>query len=396
MKLPQFFSFGSHSKLPNAALDLENVQQHIEKALQATGLDSRSTPQLQKAMDVIQRSLASAGLMPGRHGGVSPAPAPKDASLIIDVVARELDEQRAPPAGGKATPEAAAGRSVSGKYTSPIGSRAYQVYLPTGHTASTPLPMVVMLHGCTQSPDDFAAGTRMNTLADREGFIVVYPAQSKNANGSKCWNWFRTQDQARDGGEPALIAGIVEEVAARYPVDRSRIFVAGLSAGAAMAVILGQTYPDLFAAVGVHSGLAYGAAHDMPTAFSAMSGDPRGTGRTVPAARFVPTIVFHGDRDSTVNPGNGLEVASQALTHAGHSQTERALHESVEAQVTPGGQRYTRTVHLDGAGRPRIEQWLLHGAGHAWSGGSTAGSYTDPTGPDASEAMLRFFMAQAA
>ncbi len=396
MKLPRFFSFGSNSKLPGATLDIEKVQQRIQKALQSNGLDSHSTPQLQNAMEVIQRSLASAGLMPGRDAGSSPAPTTKNPSVVIDVVARTLDEQRAAPTNPAAKPEAAAGRSVNGKYTSAVGSRTYQVYLPIGYTAAQPLPMVVMLHGCTQSPDDFAAGTGMNALADREGFIVVYPAQSKNANGSKCWNWFRTQDQARDGGEPALIAGIVEEVVGGYSVDRSRIFVAGLSAGAAMAVILGQTHPEVFAAVGAHSGLAYGAAHDVPTAFSAMGGDPRGRSRGASAAPFVPTIVFHGDRDPTVNSGNGLEVVSQALAQAGRSPADAALREAVEVQVAPGGQRYTRTVHRDAAGRPRVEQWLLHGAGHAWSGGSTAGSYTDPAGPDASEAMLRFFMAQAA
>ncbi|MGQ4660974.1 extracellular catalytic domain type 1 short-chain-length polyhydroxyalkanoate depolymerase [Lysobacter sp. F6437] len=219
------------------------------------------------------------------------------------------------------------------------------------------------------------------------GFLVAYPARTARANGSKCWNWFRTDDQARGRGEPAMIAGIVGEVAADYRVDPQRVFVAGLSAGAAMAVILGETYPDVFAAVGAHSGLPFGAAHDMGSAFTAMStgaqrnaANSSGRGDT-PA---VSTIVFHGDADHTVAPGNGQAIVRDAT--AGTTQS------STHAGVAPGGRAYKQEVFVGTAGQPRVEYWTVHGAGHAWSGGSKRGTYTDPSGPDASAEMVRFFL----
>jgi poly(hydroxyalkanoate) depolymerase family esterase len=264
--------------------------------------------------------------------------------------------------------------------------------------------MVVMLHGCTQSADDFAAGTQMNRQADEHGFLVVYPEQAAHANPGKCWNWFSPQDQQRGAGEPALIAGIVAEVARTHNVDPARIFVAGLSAGAAMAVVLGETYPELFAGVGAHSGLPYGSAHDIPSAMAAMKGG-RGAkaAQTAPAGaagtrrnkplRPVPTIVFHGDRDHTVQHSNGQHIAMQAQdAHMATLGTD-GLQATTHAGVARGGRRFKRTVHCDAQGFARIESWTVAGAGHAWSGGHASGSYTDATGPDASAEMVRFFMA---
>jgi poly(hydroxyalkanoate) depolymerase family esterase len=242
-----------------------------------------------------------------------------------------------------------------------------------------------MLHGCTQSPDDFAAGTRMNVVAEEHTCLVAYPAQAASANASKCWNWFSPRDQQRGGGEPSLIAGITRHIMRDYAVDPERVYVAGLSAGAAAAAIMGTTYPDLYAAIGVHSGLACGAASDLPSAFAAMSqGDApvRGSG----SRRMIPTIVFHGDRDSTVHPRNGDQVVAQSASAVAGLQT------SVQRGRVPGGHAYSRTLHADARGQTVLEQWVVHGAGHAWSGGSTAGSYTDPRGPDAAREMLRFFL----
>ncbi len=270
-------------------------------------------------------------------------------------------------------------------FANAAGSRTYKVFVPSGYTGQA-LPVVVMLHGCTQNPDDFAAGTRMNDLAEEQTFLVAYPRQSQSANMQKCWNWFNAGDQTRHGGEPSLIAGIATAVVEEFSADPTRVYVAGLSAGGAAAAIMGATYPDLFAAVGVHSGLACGAAKDMPSAFAAMKGggavQPRRDG---PA---VPTIVFHGDGDRTVNPVNGDHVIAQA-------KSDTTLSETVMRGETPGGVAYTRTVHADDAGRGILEQWVLHGGGHAWSGGSADGSYTDPRGPDASREMVRFLLAHA-
>ncbi|MES2858618.1 MAG: PHB depolymerase family esterase, partial [Pseudomonadota bacterium] len=251
-------------------------------------------------------------------------------------------------------------------------------------------PLLVMLHGCTQSPDDFAAGTRMNALADQHGLLVAYPAQSANANGSKCWNWFRPQDQSRGSGEPALIAGMTEQLLADVRADRSRVYVAGLSAGAAMAVVLGRTYPELYAAVGAHSGLPYAAAHDVGSALAAMKSGAQARRGAPPAAahRRVPTIVFHGDRDTTVSLANGALIVAQATG----SVPAEVLETSQQAGTASGGRGYLRTEYRDASGKVLIEDWLVHGGGHAWMGGSTSGSYTDPQGPDASAEMLRFFL----
>lgn len=295
----------------------------------------------------------------------------------------------------------AAGQFVTGSYTNHAGSRTYKLYIPSGYHGQ-PLPLIVMLHGCTQTPDDFAVGTRMNVLAERDNFFVVYPAQSSSANHSRCWNWFQTSDQRRDQGEPSLIAGITRSICSNYHVDTRRVCIAGLSAGGAMAAILGATYPDLFAAIGVHSGLPYGAAHDLPSAFSAMrDGKVTSLGqRNVPhrdthsGRRAVPTIVFHGDQDTTVHPSNGDRVRIQQATPIANGSEHAAktkLHVSVQQGQMPAGRAYTRSIYHDANGQSVVEQWLIHGGGHAWSGGSSAGSFTDPKGPDATQEMIRFF-----
>lgn len=284
---------------------------------------------------------------------------------------------------------------LAGTYGSEDGSRAYRLYVPSSCHGQA-VPLVVMLHGCTQSPEDFAAGTRMNLLAEEHGCLVAYPAQAASANIARCWNWFKAEDQAREGGEPALIAGITRQIMAEYPVDPRRVFIAGLSAGGAAAAVMAATYPDLYAAVGVHSGLAVGAAHDMPSAFAAMQGgaaQPLGRG-TGGQGRLVPTIVFHGDQDRTVNPRNGDQIIAQARAAADAGPHLSGLQATATAQrgQAPGGRTWRRTLHADAGGKTWLEQWVIHGAGHAWSGGSSAGSYTDPQGPDASREMLRFFL----
>lgn len=293
-------------------------------------------------------------------------------------------------AAGKAAfvdaPEGA--RFLERSYTNSAGTRSYKLYIPSGYSGQA-VPLVVMLHGCTQDPDDFATGTRMNGLAEEHTFLVAYPAQAGNANMQKCWNWFQASDQERGRGEPSLIAGITQQVMEEYEVVEGRVYVAGMSAGGAMAAILGATYPDLYAAVGVHSGLAPGSAHDMSSAFTAMRQGNHGAARKGDRAggRSVPTVVFHGDKDSTVHPRNGENVLSRLTVDGGSS-----LEVSTRQGSVPGGHSFTRTSYKGSDGRPVVERWSVHGLGHAWSGGSYPGSYTDPRGPDASGEMVRFFL----
>ena len=285
----------------------------------------------------------------------------------------------------------AGGRFIEATYSNPAGTRKYKLYIPSRYQGQA-LPLVVMLHGCTQSPDDFAAGTRMNLIAEEQTCFVVYPAQPSDANPAKCWNWFRPTDQRRGQGEPSLVAGITRQVMREYLVDPQRVYIGGLSAGAAAAAVMGATYPDLYAAIGVHSGLACGAANDLPSAFVAMRqgdlADALGSGDISPVLRngqAVPTIVFHGDRDTTVHPRNGNHVIARSMRITNSRKT-------VHRGRVPGGHAYTRTIHTDPSGRAIFEHWEIHGATHAWSGGSPAGSFTDPRGPDATREMLRFFL----
>jgi poly(hydroxyalkanoate) depolymerase family esterase len=291
--------------------------------------------------------------------------------------------------------EAGGGKFISDRFEADFGSLRYKLFIPSKYTGA-PLPLVVMLHGCGQDADDFACGTGMNELAEKFHCLVAYPEQSHGANGGKCWNWFDEAHHQRDQGEPALIAGVTQKIVAEYAVDGTRVCVAGLSSGGAMAVILGRTYPDLFTAVGCHSGLAHGSATDYYGAMLAMRDgvDLSALARTG-YATSVPIIVFHGDMDATVHFKNSAGVVRQSInSYAAQIRSEREKFEMTlsEEKGETTGRGFTRNIHRGKAGEIVAEQWTVHGAGHAWSGGSRRGSYTDSNGPDASEEMLRFFM----
>src|SRR5579863_5703609 len=309
---------------------------------------------LAEATALIHRTLARLPVTDVTEAEHSRADAPIEAEF------RVLDD----------SPVRVGGQFVDKTYTNKAGSCGYKLYIPSGYTGQT-VPLVIMLHSCTQTPIDFAAGTRMNGLAEGKTFLVAYPEQSSSSNGSKCWNWFQVTDQQRNVGEPSLIAGITRQVISEYRVDVGRVYVAGLSSGGAMAAIMAVTYPDLYAAVGVHSGLAYGAAHDLPSAFAAMKQGGRQHIR--PLRESIPLIAFHGDCDTTVAPVNTeclLEQWLQATKNGSRSVRDVKVERgqaSWPGARSSGGHAYTRSIYRDVNKRAIIEKWIVHQAGHAWS-----------------------------
>jgi poly(hydroxyalkanoate) depolymerase family esterase len=277
-----------------------------------------------------------------------------------------------------------AGRFDAFSYSNAAGTRAYRLYVPAGHVG-LPMPLVVMLHGGTQDAVTFAAATGMNDLAERQGLLVAYPEQPPSANAGRYWNWFAPGHQRRGAGEPSLIAGITRQVSDRYGADATRVYVAGFSAGGAMAAVMAEVYPDLYAAAGVHSGLPYAAAGDVASAFAVRRQGPPQPDR--PPARPGPLIVFHGDHDAVVAPANAAGLIDRVLA-AGSADCRQ---DAVTTGQVPAGHAYTRTCYQDPAGTALAERWTIHHGGHAWSGGTPHGSYTDPRGPDASAEFLRFF-----
>jgi len=290
---------------------------------------------------------------------------------------------------------------IDGVYVNAAGFRTYKLYVAASRGEKAP-PLFVMLHGCQQNASDFAAGTRMNELAEECGGVVLYPEQCNMANMNGCWNWHDKRHQGVDCGEPSLIAGMTRLVMTDHGIDAARVYVAGMSAGGAMAVILGQAYPDLYAAVGVHSGVPSGVAVDLMSALSAMNSGPTPSDRAAARRRTkgkhaIATIVFHGDRDRVVHPLNGKAVHTQACRRERRSPLAAGIATSrssgTRVQVGRRGRSFTRTSQVQD-GVPQAELWMVHGAGHAWTGGSPDGTYTDVQGPDASREMVRFFLQQ--
>jgi poly(hydroxyalkanoate) depolymerase family esterase len=375
----------------------------LRKLLAVGGLTR--TGKLMEATTAIQRAL-SAAAQPARRAAAGPAVTPdseppRDLASVLDGFVREVksnlraanDSAEAGFAEAPVVVRPELPRFAESSFTGAAGTRAFKLFEPAGF-GETPLPLVVMLHGCTQDPDDFARGTRMNELAQEQGFFVLYPAQAPRSNAHKCWNWFTPADQKRGEGEPSLLVGMTRHVIDTHAIDGRRVFVAGLSAGGAMAAILAREYPDLFAAAGVHSGVPPGVARDVASAFAVMQSGPGPTRKSrvgaapLPAAG-APVIVFHGDADATVAPANGEGVIAAAIGAA------PTVVEAESTATTAGRRGFERFVWRRADAAPGAsslaEHWIVHGSPHAWSGGATAGSFTDPDGPDASREMVRFF-----
>ncbi len=344
-----------------------SIAKTIHRALSNAGL-SEGSPRNDQVHQIIHRALVAAGLVERER---PPEPSAGETAREPEIT---------PYAGGSFVPW---------HHVSSAGSLTYKLYVPTRHDGAD-MPLLVMLHGCKQDPDDFAAGTRMNELAEQHGFLVAYPQQTSRANGSNCWNWFEPAHQGRGQGEPALLAGMVADIRQQHRVPPEKVFVAGLSAGAAMAIVLGQAYPDVFAAVAAHSGLPLGVACDVASAFTAMRSAHAARTSSKQAGAAVPTIVFHGTTDKTVTPANGDAIVRDAL--AAHERGRSKLTRTAAQRSARGRKRSAVTQYIDEQGSVRIEQWAIESGGHAWAGGSTRGSFTDATGPDASSEIVRFFL----
>ena len=310
-------------------------------------------------------------------------PSLKAAKRIAKAVLTPLKSEKASKLERRPTP----GTFTDGVFAARGRRMHYKLYTPVG-SARRKMPLVVMLHGCTQSAADFASTTSMNTLADELGFLVLYPQQSRAANMNLCWNWYSPGHQARGYGEPACIASLTRVVARICNADDARIYIAGFSAGAAASAIIGSAYPELFVAVGVHSGVAKGDIEGLNAALTAMR---KGHGpRKVSGAKpvpMLPTILFHGDDDKIVHPKN----AEDFVDHLGGAHPT-PLRRTEEKGATALGRSFTRAIFQDANNDVLMESWTIHGAGHAWSGGGAFATYTDPLGPSASREFMRFFL----
>jgi poly(hydroxyalkanoate) depolymerase family esterase len=366
---------------------------HDRSSRMAEALQLTREGRLAEATALLQRSLGAGS--PGASAPTAGRPGratPPHPSGLLERLRGILPHGLRDRPGRGARPRAAATAAAPGgqllqlSHTEPAGTRRFDLYIPThpGQRDGQRLPLVVMLHGGSQSAADFAAGTRMNELAERHGLLVAYPEQSPSANQGGYWNWFSPAHQHAGAGEPSILAGLTRRIIAEHGADPERVFIAGLSAGGAMAAVMAATHPELYTAAGVHSGIAHGAAHDLASAFAAMR-----TGGTPGAAADIPLIVFHGDGDPVVAPVNAEQLLAARL--AAHPAPERCTR-SAARHAEPRRRPCTRLVVNDPDGRVVVESWTVHGAGHAWAGGDPVGTYTDPQGPDASAEMVRFFL----
>lgn len=301
-----------------------------------------------------------------------------------------------PMAGGAPSTD---GEWRTGRYAGPAGTRHYDLYLPPRRSRA-PLALVVLLHGCQQTSVRFAEDTGFAAAARREGFAVLAPRQETRHQVQRCWRWYSDGHQRRGAGEPALIVGMVEEVRDRawaddgVRIDHRQVYVAGLSAGAAMSLILAATYPDVFAAAGIHSGTAYRSAVRGIGAISAMGAVSEPPADLGLAGQIAPLVVVHGTGDRVVRPTNADRIVDQWLAsreRVARRGLDRIRPLAMTSSSVVDGRRCIRTRWYSARGRRMLEYWRVDGLAHAWSGGARKADFIDPDGPDATALLLAFF-----
>jgi poly(hydroxyalkanoate) depolymerase family esterase len=305
------------------------------------------------------------------------------------------------------------GKWIAGKARAAGGSRNFKLWIPAAPEDARAWPLLMLLHGCTHDGAHMAEISGMNEVAAFHRFLVVYPEQSLCANLLKCWNWFRPEHQSRDAGEPSILAAIVAQIRSTYSVDPDRLYVAGVSAGGAMASILAATYPDVFAGVAVFAGAEFKAATSTSEGFAAMKHggpDPARQGQIAfevmhggfarTERRRMPVIVFHGTADKKVNWINADQTIAQwektnSCLAAEDGNIGFLLTEKVSDGKVSDGYAYKKYSYLESDSHLLMEKWLVEGLGHAWSGSPKPRKYGDPKGPNASAEIWRFFCESA-
>ena len=307
---------------------------------------------------------------------------------------------------GRPVANGATGRFVDGVFTSEAGARRWRLWIPGAYDGRTRLPLVVLLHGCTQDPDDIARGTRVTELADKLNLLVLLPEQPETANPKKCWTWYDAAHQRRDAGEPSLIAGMTRQTLGDWAVDSQRVYITGISAGAAMASVMAIAYADVFAAAGLHSGIPYRAAANVMEGVAAMTrgaSDPVQLATTAmadmgPRARAIPAIIVQGLADAVVKPVNAEHTRDMWLTMNALVRRDAApaVRPTAEQRSEAGGLGVITSCYPSRQVTTGCEVTtvFVEGLGHAWSGGSKAGTFTDERGPDATDVILKFLLTQ--
>jgi len=307
------------------------------------------------------------------------------------------------------SPNLEAGRIESGSYYSFNGMRSYKVFLPSNHSESTnhgKIPVIIALHGCMQDSESFAAGTRLNEWAEKLGFAVYYPEQSKFFNIYNCWNWFLPTNQMKNTGEAELIMGGLKKVTREFSLNKDKTFLLGMSSGGAVVSILANCYPRSFQAVATHHGTMYKAASDVFSAKEVVYNGSKIAPEVAAAKGYscsgftpkknpLPAVIIHGSRGAVMRAIHATQVESELRIfndYLDNGIRDNSLDDEMTFEkFTPDNLYSYDVVTWSHRGRPYIKRYMIETLGHAWSGGDNQYEFNDPHGPDATKIILDFF-----